>query len=487
MVLLKTSSPQFAGGLCDEIRLFINGEKIAKTENIPPEFKGFAIEHILKKTDGNYISAAFLYKDSDKVSSHAETLPAVENAGDLISKKLQKRVSKLSVYYALKKHFKTRLPWGALTGIRPSKLARELISEYGSEKKAKEAFINLFNVSSGKTALAFEIAHNQKNILENVHENEADIYIGIPFCASRCHYCSFASNDINKYGDFVDIYLDKLIREMQFVLGRLKPKVRAAYIGGGTPTALDIKRLERLLSACDAYFKNVREYTLEAGRPDTITKEKLDIIKSFNISRISVNPQTLNDNTLIRIGRNHTAKDFTEKFEMARKAGFDRINTDIIAGLPGETLKDVRNTLKGILRLSPENVTVHTLAIKRASKLKYSNETYVSMDKARKMTDECLEKLKQKGYIPYYMYRQKYMLGNLENTGYAKPRCECLYNIDNMEETASIIAFGAGAISKKVTPVKNLIERTANVSDLKNYIERTEEMAIRKIELFLDK
>jgi len=264
----------------------------------------------------------------------------------------------------------------------------------------------------------------------------------------------------------------------------LRPKIRSVYIGGGTPTALDEKSLRLLLEQCSLYFGKPMEFTVEAGRPDTITMQKLEIIKDY-ARRISINPQTLNDDTLKRIGRAHTVEDFLNKFALARECGFDFINTDVIAGLPGENLSDIENTICGIASLQPENITVHTLAVKRASRLNEEVDFMpVNPQTAQQMIELCAQVLKNNGYHPYYMYRQKYMSGNLENTGYTKKGFECIYNIDIMEETVTNLAFGAGAITKRVLQKENRIERAPNVSDLLHYISRTKEMAQRKIALF---
>ncbi len=484
MVYLVTGSPQFFNDLCDEIRLFIHEKKIEQPDALPESFEGYGVVHTVLSEGGLMISAAALYVNGLKAAEHTEEIPEITDKDALYYKKHTKRLAKITVYRLLAGYFKKEMPWGSLTGIRPSKLARELISDYGSENKAKDAFMNIFDVSAEKTAKAFEIPARQKSILESTGENDADVYIGIPFCSSRCLYCSFASNDIHQCAKYVDEYLECLYAEMREVLPAIPFNIRAVYIGGGTPTALNEPRLKRLLETCAGYFKNAAEFTVEAGRPDTITKEKLRIMKAY-AGRISINPQTLKDETLKIIGRAHTAKDFFEKYEWARAMGFDCINTDIIAGLPGETPEDVRNTIEGIVALQPENVTVHTLAVKRASRLNDEN-TYrmPPQDTAQAMLDTCENALCQAGYAPYYMYRQKYMMGNLENTGYTQPGKECVYNIDIMEETASILAFGAGAITKKVILKENRIERAPNVSDLLHYIARTHEMARRKTALF---
>jgi oxygen-independent coproporphyrinogen-3 oxidase len=484
MVYLVTDTPEYFSDICEEIRLFIHQKKIDLVEALPDIFEGYGIVHTVMQTGQRYICKACLYIDSAKTAEHTEEMQEISDTSTLYYKKHTKRLAKITLYRLLSRYYKKEMPWGSLTGIRPSKLAREMITEQGDAQKASSAFQNIFDVSIEKTRKAFEIAARQQTILESVNDNDADVYIGIPFCSSRCHYCSFASNDIGKNAKYVDEYLDCLFTEIRTVIPVVPFNIRAVYIGGGTPTALDEDRLKKLLDFCREHFKNAAEFTVEAGRPDTITKEKLRIIKDY-AGRISINPQTLKDETLCVIGRAHTTADFFEKFAWARAMGFDCINTDIIAGLPGETPEDVKNTIEGLAELAPENVTVHTLAIKRASRLN-DNDTYrmPSQDTASEMLETCERVLAQVGYVPYYMYRQKYMMGNLENTGYTIPGKECAYNIDIMEETANILAFGAGAISKRVIAGENRIERAANVSDLMHYIARKDEMAARKIELF---
>ena len=260
--------------------------------------------------------------------------------------------------------------------------------------------------------------------------------------------------------------------------------VRAVYIGGGTPTALDDPAFARLLRAVREHFPNPREFTVEAGRPDTITKEKLDMIKNAGAGRISINAQTTNDDTLLRIGRRHSAEEFFRAFELAKTYGFDSINTDIILGLPLETPEDTLRTLADVTRFEPENVTVHTLALKNASDFALENQDLLDSRMVTEMVEQSQHFLSEAGYLPYYLYRQKYMSGNMENVGFSKQGKESVYNIDIMEETVSVMAFGAGGISKKLYPQENLLKRAANVKDIPNYIERTCEMAERKKELF---
>ena len=327
-----------------------------------------------------------------------------------------------------------------------------------------------------------EVAEEERRIVE-AGKGKIGLYIGIPFCPTRCLYCSFTSYPLKQYSSRVDSYIDCLIREMDFVKKYTDTKeIESIYIGGGTPTSLDEYQLDRLLSAVEERFILPSEFTVEAGRPDTLTREKLRILKEHNVTRISINPQTLNDKTLELIGREHTAAMFFNAFEMAREEGHDHINTDIILGLPGEGEEEVINTMEGLERLSPESITVHTLAVKRASRLKETIEKYamtdaLTMEKHIAISRQYTEKM---GMRPYYMYRQKNMVGNFENVGYCKENCQCIYNVQIMEEKQSIIALGAGASTKTVDTRTDRIERIFNVKSVDDYITRIDEMLERK-------
>lgn len=431
---------------------------------------------MLNKTDCEYTCHCQLFVDNILICEYSKKIKITEQS-PLEVKKLEKRLLKQCVFRLFKILTEVNTPWGSLTGVRPSKLMRELVFQNG-ETKAKQIFQAEFDVSTVKTELAFYVMKNQQKIIESIADNDFDVYIGIPFCPQRCTYCSFASNDINKFSDSVNIYLDKLIFELSQFSSNTAP--RAIYIGGGTPSALNEEQIERLLITVKQTFKSPAEYTFEAGRPDTITPEKLALLKNFGVDRISINPQTMNDETLRIIGRNHTGDDIISAYKMAHSAGFKNINADLIAGLPNENLSDIKNTLDKMLSLSPAGITVHTLAKKRASGLSELPE----VTDVNEMIEYCYSTLTQRGFIPYYMYRQKYMSGNLENVGYCKPENIGIYNIDIMEETVNILAFGCGAISKRIFKAENRIERAPNVSDLENYISRTEEMIKRKKDLF---
>ena len=337
------------------------------------------------------------------------------------------------------------------------------------------------------------MAKKEQEILGRItYEDEYSIYIGIPFCPTTCLYCSFTSFPLAKFSDRVENYLKALYKEMAYVADAYKKrKLTTVYIGGGTPTSLTAPQMDELLTKIEETFdlSYVREFTVEAGRPDSITYDKLEAIKAHPVTRISINPQTMNDETLKVIGRAHTTEETMEAFQMARKAGFDNINMDIITGLPGEDITHVRKTLEDIFKLNPESLTVHSLAIKRAAILNREMEQYRSQVKGS--TDEMLQLVdkfaQEMGMQPYYLYRQKNIPGNLENIGYAKEGKESLYNILIMEEKQDIIAMGAGASTKCVYLPENRIERSENVKNVDHYIERIDEMIERKRNLFKER
>ncbi len=395
-----------------------------------------------------------------------------------------KRELKLSLYKTLMAHHKISLPWGALTGVRPAKLATSLKKTEGSEQAAALVLKNTYFVRDDKIKLALEVAKNEEKALAKSIPGSVGLYIGIPFCPTRCLYCSFTSYPLDKYREKVDEYLDCLKREIEFCGYNLKgTPIESIYIGGGTPTSLDERQLDYLLTCVFNNFDKPQEFTVEAGRPDTVTEGKIKVLKSFGIDRISVNPQTLNDKTLRLIGRQHTVAEFYKAFETASRFGIGHINCDIILGLPGEGEEEVRRTFEGIKSLAPESLTVHTLAVKRASRLKetleeYSLADFSLMDRLLGLSAEYTQNM---GLIPYYMYRQKNMVGNFENVSYCLPGHECLYNIQIMEENQTIIAMGCGGSTKTVDPATNRIERIFNVKSVDDYITRTDEMIDRKI------
>ncbi|MBQ7839281.1 MAG: coproporphyrinogen dehydrogenase HemZ [Lachnospiraceae bacterium] len=381
-----------------------------------------------------------------------------------------------------------KLPWGTLTGIRPTKIAVQLLEQGKSEAEVRSYMTGTYLASAEKTALSIDIAKREMEILSPIHyEKGYSLYIGIPFCPTTCLYCSFTSFPICVWKKRVGEYLDAVEKEIDFVKEACKDKILdSVYIGGGTPTTLEPDQLERLLSKLKESFDwtNVQEFTVEAGRADSITREKLRVLQKHGVTRISVNPQTMNQKTLKLIGRQHTVEQVEEAFAMAREEGFDNINMDLILGLPGETKEDVAYTIQRVKALNPDSLTVHSLAIKRASKLsQWIIENGIS---TLNNTDETMEIAADGAYAlgmePYYLYRQKNMSGNFENVGYAKPGKAGIYNILIMEEKESIMALGAGTISKAVFG-SGRIERCDNVKDVALYIEKIDEMIDRKRKL----
>ena len=413
---------------------------------------------------------------------------------EIKDKKSLKESLKKAVYDTLCAYTGRQMPWGILTGIRPTKLVHEALKA-GMEDEAIDAYLKkAYKVSKNKRLLMTEVAKQELAILSHNEPGEISIYIGIPFCPTRCVYCSFTAYSLEQKQKEVEPYLEALFKEITFVAKAKKgAHIRSLYIGGGTPTSLNEDQLQRLLSHIEQSFdlSQIEEYTVEAGRPDTITPEKLRIMKAHGVGRISINPQSMNQKTLDAIGRKHTVEDIQEVFQTARALGHDNINMDMILGLPGEEIEDVAYTLEALKALNPENITVHTMAIKRASRLKEAlreDEEAVHLtegDKIEKMLVLCEQKIREMGLRPYYMYRQKNMLGNFENVGYAKPRTEGIYNVEIMEEAESIIALGAGAITKMVYQNGTRIDRIPNVKSLKDYIERIDEMIERKREGFI--
>lgn len=379
------------------------------------------------------------------------------------------------------------LPWGTLTGIRPSKIAAKLIRDGMSERDVAQYFVDNYNASAEKGTLAAEVAAVELPIIKNMLSDGVSIYIGIPFCPTRCLYCSFVTCGTRQAARLSDEYCEMLKREISYtaeIIRHNNNKIETVYIGGGTPTTLSAAKLDELLVHIYREFdmSHCREFTVEAGRPDTVDRDKIETLKRHGVDRISINPQTMNAETLKLIGRNHTPKQIIDAVDLARDCGFDNINMDVIAGLPGESLDMFKYTLDEVERLMPEDTTVHVMSIKRSSRLHEYLSDYDLTDgeTAARMVDYAYEYIKSCGKRPYYMYRQKNQLGNLENVAYAKPGHESLYNIYIMEEVQSIISLGCGGVTKAVDRASNRIERVFNVKEPKDYIERIDEMLARK-------
>lgn len=402
----------------------------------------------------------------------------------LTRKEIKDRFKRL-IYQALSEYSGRRLPWGTLTGIRPTKIPMAMLEEGASEEEIKAYMEETYDCSEEKIALSTEIAKWERKLLSVLdYKDGYSLYVGIPFCPSTCLYCSFTSYPLGKWEKRVDDYLDALCKELDYIAEVFQGKVlNTVYMGGGTPTTLSAKQMDRLLTKIEENFDftHVKEFTVEAGRPDSVTMEKLRVIKKHRVDRISVNPQTMKEETLKIIGRHHTVQQTKDAYLLAREAGFDNINMDLIVGLPGETKEDVAHTLNELKELAPDSITVHSLAIKRAARLNLFKDTYEEMglENSAEIMDMTYAFCKEQGLLPYYLYRQKNMAGNFENVGYAKADKAGIYNILIMEEKQSIVAAGAGASTKMVYP-DGRIERVENVKDVGQYIERIDEMIQRK-------
>ena len=508
MIKTYTNRHEYAYFLYAIIKSFFKDAGI-----VPPDKASHNLEEDDEGEDEDVISCVF--NDDDSLIISVKKGKYINGEGEYdfkvsenISDENERKYEKLGfIYDVLVKITGKTLPWGNLTGIRPTKLYLNKLSDLQIKEDgkvypfsenvindAKEYMKSRFRVSDKKGILASDIAVREQGIMESLHKgNGYSVYIGIPFCPSTCLYCSFTSYPIVKYRDIISDYLESIRKELDECAVLMKDYLLdTIYIGGGTPTSLSAEQLDELLSMVTEKLptENLKEFTVEAGRPDSITPEKLLVMKKYPVNRISVNPQTMNDETLHTIGRAHNVKQFTDAFKMAREYGFDNINTDIILGLQGESEKDAEYTIEKIRELDPDSLTVHSLAVKRASRLKSEmiekkiNNSQTDFDFEKAM-DKASEAAALMGMNPYYLYRQKDMGGNLENTGFAREGKYGLYNILMMEEVQSIYAIGAGTVSKRVyDDGSGLIERCDTSKDVKQYISRIDEMIDRKRKLF---
>ncbi|GAA0762645.1 coproporphyrinogen III oxidase [Clostridium sartagoforme] len=444
----------------------------------------YALDEIKFEEDGNYI----INIEEDKISfSFNEFYREYK-----VSENIKEDIKRL-IFSSLKEITCDYYPWGILVGIRPSKIALKYLEEGKSEDEIIDLFAKKHLASEEKAKLCIKVAKKEQELV-NKDEKSIAIYIGMAFCPTRCFYCSFTANPIGSNKKLVNPYLEALayeIREMKKYVNERNLKIESVYFGGGTPTAVNNEEFEDIMKEIYNAFvldKDILEFTVECGRPDSITLEKLQIMKKYNTTRISINPQTMNDDTLKMIGRGHTSKDVIDKFNLARNLGFDDINMDMIIGLPGEGIKEAEYTANEILKLRPDSLTVHGLSLKRASIL-YENfilKKGIQIKKQDELSSmyEISRKLaKSLNIEPYYMYRQKNMVGNMENLGYSKEGKECLYNIQMIEDKQTIIALGADAVSKVVFLEENRIERFGNVKDIREYTSRIKEMVEEKIKL----
>lgn len=442
--------------LMDIVRLFANDDG--------------EITHTLVYADGRYVNKFRI--DGAEYESENE-LPT---SSQLEFKRYAKRFAKLALYRILSEKHSMRMPWGALTGIRPTKLAYTELAA----GRDYEALFSDMGVSRENISLVKEILKEQEGIYERKDGN-CDLFVSIPFCPSKCVYCSFITADIRYTGKYVDEYMDKMLGELR-ASEELIGKLRSIYVGGGTPLVLREEHLERLMKELSKIRKNDCEFTVEAGRPDVFTDEKLKILKDYGVTRICVNPQSLSDATLERIGRKHTAQDVYHAYEKAKKYDFD-VNMDLIAGLTGETYEEFVHSVRECVKLGADNITVHSLCLKAGAKLKEECDR-LAIAGIERMIAASRELLRSGGYAPYYMYRQKYQAGNCENTGWTKPGKACVYNIDIMEEIADNLAVGANAVSKRVYTGENRIERYGSPKDFPTYFNKIEEISAKKKALF---
>lgn len=491
MIYLKNECSEYSYEIEDVIKLFFRQQQIIK---IDEPLNNYSSEALILCTDfiddmGNKNIKVNIKNDSKSkeicvCSQQKESLEPHE------AKSQVRKLLKRELYKLISDFFDRKLPWGVLTGIRPAKLVNEMLDNNFTHQQVIFELKDNYFVSNKKAQLLYEVAQNQRHLFEKTPGNAISLYIGIPFCPTRCLYCSFSSSTLGQYTKMVDLYVDTLIRELSFTASLLRDYnliIESIYIGGGTPTSLNVMQLSRLLSSIEQLFdlSYIREYTLEAGRPDTIDEDKLKLIAASKVDRISINPQTMNNDTLRLIGRQHTAQDIISAYNLARKEGFSNINMDIISGLPGENVEMFLHTLKEIEKLKPDSLTVHTMSVKRASrlmeeqKLNMLDEQYNNVED---MVDLARQYAQNMELVPYYLYRQRNILGNQENIGYCRKGCESLYNIQIMEERQSIIACGAGGVSKVVF-TDNRIERCFNVKSVEEYIARIEEMLTRKSQL----
>lgn len=454
------------------------------TNEILDEKVDFSEERLISKLtiEENQATAISIFNGREEIIKNQ-----LKNIDQHEIKRANKIIIKRSLFQLLKRMKNVEVPWGILTGIRPTKIVHELIEKGFREEEILSNLLNNYCIEDSKAQLLIDVAKAEHNFIYPIDENKISLYVSIPFCPTRCLYCSFPSNPLKQSAHLVDAYVDSLCKEIEGVsnlIGEAGKKVQTIYIGGGTPTTLNVEQFAQIFDTIKANIKLdcLEEFTVEAGRPDTIDYEKLMFLKQSNVTRLSINPQTMNDCTLKEIGRDHSVEELIQSYKMAVEVGFENINMDIIIGLPGEDSKMVQYTMDEIQKLSPVNLTVHTLAIKRASRLKEQEEDYnlAQQQEVMDMLEITRNYANNMGLKPYYMYRQKHMVGNLENIGYSRPGYECIYNVQIMEEKQTIVALGAGGTSKFTYPKENRLERVPNIKNLEQYIDRVDEMIERK-------
>ena len=493
MIVVRLNQPQFEYDIHSLVKAFYPAEDVKVFERGTKDLEStIGMPECSVLFGDSTITFSIRTKEEDGKSINDEAWTEAKNkVADSVSiEEGEERPSikcklKHLIYSAMSKYTGKVLPWGNLTGIRPTKIAYGLLEEGKPEDEVISYMKNVYDCTKEKAELSIDIANRERKLLSTLHyENGYSLYLGIPFCPTTCLYCSFTSYPIGLWKKRVEEYLTAMEKEIDFVSGIYKDKILdTVYIGGGTPTTLESDELRRLFSYIKHKFdfSTVQEFTVEAGRADSITREKLEVLKEFGVTRISVNPQTMKEETLKIIGRRHTVEQVKEAFKLAKEVGFPNINMDLILGLPGETKEDVMHTMEEVKKLSPDSLTVHSLAIKRASKLNQWIEEHgiETLNNTEETMEIASKAAKEMGMKPYYLYRQKNMSGNLENVGYATEGNFGIYNILIMEEKQTIVAIGAGTITKRVFS-DGRIERVDSVKDVGLYIEKIDEMIERK-------
>lgn len=457
----------------EEMLLHMRPAELPVCQEHVPESGDYCVSRLVIRDDVAQTQAEAFWGGERHVG---QSKASIEGLDALAQKRVTTELVKLALYDAMVGSLPTPPAWGSLTGVRPAKLARGQMARGMTRAQVAERFRNRYHVSPERTALTMRAAAFAQDALERLPEDEVSLYIGIPFCPSRCAYCSFVSHSIEKSAAQIAPYTEALCEELKqtgALLHESGLRISSIYIGGGTPTTLSAEQIALLMGSVKASFdlSRLQEYTVEAGRPDTITAEKLQAIREGGAGRVSINPQSMNDQVLRNIGRRHSAQDVLDAYALARKTGFEVINMDTIAGLMGDTPESFAHTIDTLIGLEPENITVHTLAIKRGADLSDKQGNADQHDKVQHMLAYGNQALGQAGYGPYYLYRQKFTAGGFENVGWCKPHTESLYNIAMMEEIQTILSAGAGGVSKRVDRQTGKITRFTNPKYPKEYIE----------------
>jgi oxygen-independent coproporphyrinogen-3 oxidase len=471
----------------EQIMLVLFPQERPEYPDTPPEAGDFSCTSTLSRGK-SWVTAVTQLTRNGETASASTRVQNSDLTDELVTNRLLQRILKQSFFKAAQRLTGIAPPWGALTGIRPAKLASKALESGKSEGQVRKLFRDSYFVSEERTWLALDAAKAGLTAKESLQPDELSMYVGIPFCPTRCAYCSFVSADVKHAMKILPEYLTQLDREIDTV-GTLLPQAgffpRTLYIGGGTPTTLSAEQLDHLMKSISSHIDLSRctEYTVEAGRPDTITPEKLAVIKENGGNRVSVNPQTMRNEVLQAMGRDHTAEDILRAYQMARDSGIEGINMDLIAGLPQDTVEGFRYSMDAVLDLNPENITVHTLALKKGARLFFEQKGLPDGDSVSQMLDYAWSALRNAGYIPYYLYRQKFMSGSFENIGWCKPGFEGLYNICIMEELHTILALGGGGSTKLTNPATGKVVRITNPKYPFEYIRDIDKICAEKEQL----